>query len=304
MKPFALKANLWAGAAILAGSAAVLAAGFGFMQTWFYSFAWWSTILILDSVNFRLQGSSPLSRSVKDFFLLAFVSVPVWLVFELYNLALNNWNYHHLPPERGIRWLGYFIAFATVVPALKELGELWTHILRKSSLSLVRFPASAAAQNIFIITGIFCLTLPAFIPKAAFPLIWLGFIFFLDPLNHRYGRDSLLRELSQNQWNRFIGWALAGMTAGLLWEGYNFWSGSHWEYTVPFFNFGKIFQMPVLGYFGFAPFAIEIFAFLVLYRHIRERLQNRPWAYAVIAILLLLFDAWVFSLIDAFTWAV
>jgi hypothetical protein len=94
------------------------------------------------------------------------------------------------------------------------------------------------------------------------------------------------------------------MTAGLLWEGFNFWSGSHWEYTVPIFNFGKIFQMPVLGYFGFAPFALEIFAFLVLYRHIRERLQGRPWAYAVIALLLLLFDAWVFSLIDAFTWSI
>ena len=33
-----------------------------------------------------------------------------------------------------------------------------------------------------------------------------------------------------------------------------------WYYTVPFFNFGKIFEMPILGYLGYIPFAWELYA--------------------------------------------
>ena len=46
-----------------------------FMKTWFYCFAWWSFILIVDSLNFRLNKFSPLSESTKAFFYTAFVSV-------------------------------------------------------------------------------------------------------------------------------------------------------------------------------------------------------------------------------------
>jgi hypothetical protein len=301
MKTAVLKGNLYAGTAVLALSAALLASGSSLMQTWFYSFAWWSTILILDSVNYRLSGTSFLSRSFKYFLICTFISVPVWLVFELYNLALKNWSYHHLPPETGIRWLGYFIAFATVVPALKELADLWASILKKKNLSLIRIPSSSPVRQGFIAAGIISLTFPIFIPKWTFPLLWVGFIFLLDPINFTHNRSSFLRDLSQNQWNRFFSWVLAGMTAGFLWEFFNFWSGSHWKYSIPFFNFGKIFQMPVLGYFGFVPFALEIFAFLALFHHLHNRLKRRPWTYSFFALILLIFDGWVFHLIDLFT---
>jgi hypothetical protein len=39
-----------------------------------------------------------------------------------------------------------------------------------------------------------------------------------------------------------------------------------WTYTVPYFGETKIFEMPVLGYLGFPPFAIECWAMYIFVR--------------------------------------
>ena len=33
-----------------------------------------------------------------------------------------------------------------------------------------------------------------------------------------------------------------------------------WVYHVPFFGWLKVFEMPILGYGGYLPFALEVFA--------------------------------------------
>jgi len=53
---------------------------------------------------------------------------------------------------------------------------------------------------------------------------------------------------------------------GLVWEGLNFWAGAKWVYHVPYWEHVKIFEMPLLGFLGFGPFAI---AFVEMYRFVR-----------------------------------
>ncbi len=55
---------------------------------------------------------------------------------------------------------------------------------------------------------------------------------------------------------------------GGLWEFWNFWARAKWIYTVPILGDIKIFEMPVLGYFGFPPFALECFAMYVFVRRL------------------------------------
>ena len=95
------------GLAAFAGSAALLARGVPFLQTWFYCFAWWPLVLILDAVNVLRTGVSPLASEPPGFAWTALVSIPVWLVFEAFNARLRNWSYHELPPSLAVRWLGY-----------------------------------------------------------------------------------------------------------------------------------------------------------------------------------------------------
>ncbi|MGZ5435395.1 MAG: hypothetical protein ACXW3F_04990, partial [Pyrinomonadaceae bacterium] len=58
----------------------------------------------------------------------------------------------------------------------------------------------------------------------------------------------------------------AGLVCGFLWEFWNYWALSKWTYTVPYFGDIKIFEMPVLGYLGFPPFAIECWAMYIFVR--------------------------------------
>ncbi|MFO7979898.1 MAG: hypothetical protein R6V00_03570 [Candidatus Aminicenantes bacterium] len=272
-----------------------------FMETWFYSFSWWSFILIMDGINFRLNHSSFLFRSAALFVHTALFSVSVWLVFELINISLKNWIYLNLPENTIERWIGYFIAFATVIPALIELSEFFHSILPKKNLSLFRIKISSILLDTFLVIGVVGLILSLVLPKYFFPLVWLCFIFILDPINYKKNNPSLLKKMENNKWKVFWSWCLAGFTAGFVWEFLNFYSGTKWDYSIPFFDFAHIFQMPLLGYFGFIPFALEIYAVFQLFLHFKENLKNKAFLKYLIISIGFIFDIIVFYLIDVYS---
>lgn len=300
MKTF-FRLNLLIGLAVLLLAVALLFLEVRFMKTWFYICVWWSLILILDSLNFRIGGSSPLFDSPKDFVFSAFVSIPLWLVFELFNLRLHNWSYHNLPSSLLLRWLGYFLAFASVIPALKELSTFFHTFLKKKTIPIFSLKVTDGLLWTSIISGALFLALCLLFPGIFFPLVWIGFVFLIDPMNYLLNADSLLEDVKRKNGKRILSWLLAGFAAGLLWELLNFWAGSHWEYTIPWLDFWKIFQMPVLGYGGFLPFAIEVFSIAAFLDFLRKKAKGKKALQAAIVVLILIFDGICFRLIDLHT---
>ena len=271
------------------------------MKDWFYSFAWWSFILMIDSLNFRKMKRSLLSDSIKVFLFTAFISVFVWLIFELFNLRIRNWTYHDLPPCLWERWLGFFIAFASVIPAIKEISLFIRSFFKGREFSLFRVKVSPSLLKVFIYLGVFSVILFLAWPRIFFPLAWLCFIFLLEPINYRLKNRTFLKDLEEKKWSNLLSWLLAGFVAGLLWEFWNFWAASHWQYSVPYFNFLKVFQMPVFGYGGFLPFALEIFVLYQFLFWVYKKLEGRILAKILAFIFLLLFYGGCFYLIDTFT---
>ena len=54
---------------------------------------------------------------------------------------------------------------------------------------------------------------------------------------------------------------------GVLWEFWNYWALAKWRYVgVPVFPSVRLFEMPLAGYLGFPPFALEVFALYHLVR--------------------------------------
>ena len=92
--------------------------------SWFYCFAWWSYILIIDGIIYRIKGNSLIANRTKEFFLMIPWSIFIWLIFEGANLFLENWYYIDMPHSAVERWLGYAIAYGTVLPGLFETTEL------------------------------------------------------------------------------------------------------------------------------------------------------------------------------------
>ena len=111
-------------------------------------------------------------------------------------------------------------------------------------------------------------------PYLAAP-VFLGFIFLLDPINARAGDESLFRDLRAGERGRLVNLLVAGFICGGLWEFWNFWARAKWIYTVPIFGDIKIFEMPVLGYFGFPPLALECFSMYVVVRRVLWRSAQR-----------------------------
>jgi len=282
--------------------------------SWFYCFAWWSYILICDSLIYRIQGNSLLMNRTKEFFLLMPWSVAVWLFFELVNLSLKNWYYINIPREIAVRWIGYMVAYSTVLLGVFETTELLENSGLYRGFSVPAIPESQKWYMPFWMVGGAFLILPIVLPKYCFPLIWGAFIFLLEPVNHRFGVKSLMRDWERGDPRKFLLLLTAGLICGLLWEFWNFWARSRWVYTVPFFDELKGFEMPFLGFLGFSPFAVECYAiynFISLFRHGRgwERDQyalnlgkgTKPVPIALSVVAMAIFYPFVFHSIDTKT---
>lgn len=264
----------WFGLCVLVVAQVLLLAGIEVVGYWFFPLAWWPYILIVDGLVYHRTGSSLLKHQPREFFLLLPWSVCFWLIFELFNVVLSNWHYVMVPENMLQRWVGYAVCYATVLPGLFETMELLDAygFLKKSRLQ----PISGSTRWYvpFVITGLVFLVLPLVWPQFFFPLVWGIFIFLLEPLNHRLGLPSLMKEWEQGTLRIFYLLLVAGAICGLLWEFWNFWALTKWVYTVPHVGWLKIFEMPILGFFGFPPFAVACY---VMMSSVSLMRQGRGW---------------------------
>jgi Domain of unknown function (DUF4332) len=242
--------------------------------SWFYCFAWWSYIFIIDAVIYRSKGNSLIVNRTKEFLLMIPWSIFLWLIFEAANLSLRNWYYIDLPHAMAERWLGYAVAYGTVLPGMFETSELLESLGLLKKFEIKKTAISPGGHSVLILLGVLCLASSVAVPEYLFPLIWVGFIFLLDPLNYRFGGRSLLRDLEEGNPRKICLLLVAGLICGFLWEFWNFWALSRWIYTVPFFENAKGFEMPFLGFLGFPPFAVQSY---VIYNFISLFRSGRGW---------------------------
>ncbi len=292
---FGLPRHAIAGAALLLLSEAAMLAHVEPFWTWHTPFAWTGYILLVDGIVYKLRGSSWLIDHRREFAFLAVVSIPLWVVFEGYNLLIRNWYYINLPENLFIRYFGFAWAFATVSPGIFQTAELVSLVrnpLRRTPLSgpkaVGRLVVGSApigysdrrlsnVDRVLVAIGAALLVLPIVWPSPylAAP-VFIGFILLLDPINARAHDHSLLRDIRSGTYERVINLLIAGFICGGLWEFWNFWARAKWIYTVPIFGDIKIFEMPVLGYFGFPPFALECFTMYIFTRRLFWRGPRRP----------------------------
>jgi hypothetical protein len=254
----------------------LLLAGVGVVREWFTPVVWTGYVLATDGWVARLTGRSYLTTARRDLVLVVLASIGAWWLFEWYNAprfwrggdALHGlwWQYHAMEPNPFLRRIGYDWAFATIFPALfLTAAALRASVLRRARVRPWR--PSPALLRASVGAGGVAVVLPLVVvsPWLA-PLVWLGWALLLEPLNYRAGRASWLRDLERGDASRLLGLLASGAVCGVLWEFWNFWATTRWTYSVPYLGDVKVFEMPVLGYLGFPPFALECFAMYVWLR--------------------------------------
>ena len=192
------------------------------------------------------------------------LSVPLWWWFELVNARVGNWEYLGAE-ERYNNWQYAIMgstAFSTVIPAL---DAAWGLTVRGGGSVGVWVGSDRHRHWTQIGLGVLCQMLVFLWPQAFYPFIWVAPFLVVDGLVAYRGGRSLVDDMMRRRWRLAMGVALGGLLCGFLWEFWNFWSTPKWVYHVPLLDFGKIFEMPVLGYGGYIPFALSIYQMLTLW---------------------------------------
>lgn len=109
--------------------------------------------------------------------------------------------------------------------------------------------------------------------------LFLAWIFLLDPLNRRLGAPSIFGDWERGHWKRehwkrTLALAAAGAVCGVLWETWNYWAAAKWTYDLPFLGpleTLRLFEMPLAGFSGFPPFAVECWVMFQTLAHVLGR---------------------------------
>ncbi len=258
----------WVGLSIIAVAEVLLFAEVRLVGFYFTPLVWTGYILAADAAVYSLRKRSLIRGEPDAFLWMAILSIFMWLIFEVYNRELLNWTYVGFPRGVVARYLGYGWSFATIWPAVLETADLLMALGHRKTGAPPSPPAPRKASVPWIVIGAAMLIAPLLAPWPTkvymFGLVWLGFIFLADALNYRGQRPSILGDLSVGYRARLGALLEAGLMCGFLWEFWNYWARAKWLYIFPIFENHTLFEMPVAGYLGFPPFAVEIFAIYTL----------------------------------------
>jgi len=239
---------------------------------------WLGYILTVDGLTYHRSGSSLLVRSVSRFALLFLFSIPLWWLFEFANEYLQNWRYVQAREYGTLAYVALAsLAFSTVVPAIFVTAELYRTLpFFAPARSGMRFAPSRRGMIAIGLLGLVLFVGSLALPDLLFPFVWVGLFLFVDVINVLTGGKSIAAQVAQRRWDTVLVLFAAGLTCGIFWEMWNFWSLPKWVYDVPHVGWLKVFEMPLLGYGGYLPFALEIYAF---YHLLHTILFRRPDTY-------------------------
>jgi len=230
---------------------------------WYFPIIWFGYIFIIDAINYKISKKSLLMTDKKHFFIMLILSTFFWITFEIINQYISNWQYNTVDVFKSNIEKGLFalLSFSTVLPAIFETyfliqnTNLFNHRKLKHKHNITK-----RFLHIMYLIGIICLISPIIFPKFTFPLVWASFFFLLDPINYLHKKPSIISHLKDRNLKIPLSLMLAGLITGFFWEFWNYYAIPKWFYNIPYVSFFKIFEMPILGYLGYLPFALELYA--------------------------------------------
>jgi hypothetical protein len=229
---------------------------------WGFFPMWLGYCLTIDALVYWRTGTSLLRRNWRKYIGLFLVSAPVWWIFELLNLRTQNWAYagaEIFSPLQYAFWTT--LSFTTVIPAVFGSAEFFASFdfIRR----LRRGPVIGTGKlttALFFGAGWLMLGLMLIWPKIFFLFIWLSLYFIIEPINVWLGNRSLADWTQKGDWRPVISLWLGVLFTAFFWEMWNYFSYPKWNYHVSWGGWLHVFEMPLLGYGGYLPFALELYA--------------------------------------------
>jgi HAD superfamily hydrolase (TIGR01490 family) len=226
---------------------------------------WWGFILALDGAVYRRNGGvSLLSRNLGGVLAIAGVSCVSWYFFEYLNYFVgSNWYYPHdaLFSRAGyVLWFG--LAYTTVLPSIFVFYTLLTTFapLRARFAAGPTLALSRRGWQWVLALGLISLASLVVWPAPLFPMLWLSPLMVVAATLMLTRRWTPFTPLERGDWTPLALIALACALNYFVGELWNYYSTADnpnfWKYDVPYVGDPKLFEMPVLGFFGYLPFGM------------------------------------------------
>lgn len=266
----------WAGLVVWAGSFIFLIGHFSgpkWFLNWAYVPLYWGFTFMLDGIVYkRTGGKSIFNNDPQELVAIGVASVSGWLIFEYLNFfVLEYWYY----PKGYLVKDDVFCTYAVFASsALLPLCFEWYSLFNSFPRFVNKYKhgpkisISKSFQVILIALAYVALFLMPFYPTYLCPVIWLSPLIIITVALDLLGIWTPFAPIKKGNWTPVLFMALTYLVEGFLLEGQNYASASHangivqteypgyWVYNVPFVNDFHVFEMPVVGFYGYLPFGI------------------------------------------------
>ena len=256
---------------------------------WFESFQqhtftplWLGYIVCVNALTMQRAGNCLLMREPARFAALFPLSALFWWFFEYLNRFVANWRYTGIGDFDALEYTIFAtLAFSTVLPAVTSTAE-WMRTFPRLDAAfahwhLLRVPRPKVAAALVLALTTLSLAALGVFREYVFPLVWISPVLVLISLQALGGRATVLAPLASGDWRGIGSFTAAALVCGFFWEMWNYGSLARWEYSIPYVDRFRLFEMPALGYAGYLPFGIECAAIAALVLDDRKTQVNaRP----------------------------
>jgi hypothetical protein len=178
------------------------------VATAFTPIMWSGYILLVDGWIWARGYYSYFKNAKREWPMLLLFSVLIWVMFEAFNFPAHAWTYQNMPRDLLVKGLVFAWAYATIIPALLRTRTFLATFEFFNRTHPWNFKFTPMARAVFFILGVALTFIPPMLPACTaerpwctsnllLPLVWLGFIFMLEPINYRLGAPSVLRDLER-----------------------------------------------------------------------------------------------------------
>lgn len=234
----------------------------GLRTHWGFFPLWLGYCLAVDGLVYWRKGTSLLMRDWRKYLTLFLISAPVWWIFETINWRVQNWHYDGAEFFSNLEFtLWSTLSFTTVIPAVFGTAEFvgtFKFLDRFRSGPVIK--PDLRTTTIFFAIGAAMFASMMVWPAIFFPFVWISLYFMFGSVNIWLGNRSLTAWLRNGDWRPVAALWIGVLVTAVFWEMWNYLSYPKWIYTVSWGGCCKVFEMPLLGYGGYLPFALELFA--------------------------------------------
>ncbi len=232
----------------------------------------WGTALMLDGWVYKRNGGvSLVSKMPQELIGIGVASVSGWMIFEFLNFFVDdNWYY----PMGDMLDREEFLLYACIVSSgLLPIAFEWYCLfktfpkLRNRFSNGIKIKTNTLMDNLILLACFGGMFASGLLPDTMFFILWLGPPIILAIVLKKIGVWTPVMDIGKGNWTPALLGALTYFVTGFCLEGQNYlsaihapnlWTGdpAYWQYSLPYVDAFHVFEMPLLGLWGYLPFGI------------------------------------------------